>query len=278
MKPIRFLRSIIVKSPIKRLIALLRRSGFDIQILLPPASQHDTSRKYEFTRKGLQFKGDLAHHGNHHMYYDLPYFNFNILEPYFIDNSNILDIGANLGYFSALMNIKTKGNTFHLFEPFPSTFNELEEFVSRNDLKNFSLYNQCISNKKEVLYMSSINYNSGQNRVKSTKSDGIAVNANTVDNIVKSEKIKNISFIKIDVEGFELAVLQGAKETIELFKPFLFMELSSSNLKEQNVQPHQILEEIKKLGYKHILDINTEKEIQVASCDEIETDIFCIQE
>ena len=45
-------------------------------------------------------------------------------------------------------------------------------------------------------------------------------------------EIENVGFIKIDVEGFELQVIEGARETIERDKPVLVIEIEEAHTKK----------------------------------------------
>ncbi len=63
--------------------------------------------------------------------------------------------------------------------------------------------------------------------------------------------IKSLDFFKIDVEGFEIDVLQGAKETIEKFKPVMFIEVNEHTLKAKGYTKNDLLQTIHDLGYKY---------------------------
>ena len=47
---------------------------------------------------------------------------------------------------------------------------------------------------------------------------------------------EKIDFIKVDIEGFEMNFLQGAKETIKKFKPRLFFEIDEKSGKTVNTK------------------------------------------
>ena len=48
-----------------------------------------------------------------------------------------------------------------------------------------------------------------------------------MDDFIRSNDIKHVDFIKIDVEGHEYSVLMGSLETIKQFKPIIFCEITS---------------------------------------------------
>jgi hypothetical protein len=69
-----------------------------------------------------------------------------------------------------------------------------------------------------------ITFDDAFNDYKST--NRIVCNVDTLDNFIKSNSITRIDFVKIDVEGHELQVLMGAKESIGQFRPIMFVEIA----------------------------------------------------
>lgn len=59
-----------------------------------------------------------------------------------------------------------------------------------------------------------------------------------------------VNFIKIDVEGMELKVLQGARKTIQAHRPIMWIEINIHALKRQDVVPAQIFEWLHGMGYE----------------------------
>ena len=60
-----------------------------------------------------------------------------------------------------------------------------------------------------------------------------------------------LDFLKIDTEGFEIDVLQGAKQTIEKFKPVMFIEVNEHTLKAKGYTKNDLLQTIHDLGYTY---------------------------
>jgi hypothetical protein len=52
----------------------------------------------------------------------------------------------------------------------------------------------------------------------------------TLDAFVQQERLSRLDFMKIDVEGAEVGLLQGAEETIDRFRPVLMIEINPSTL------------------------------------------------
>jgi hypothetical protein len=73
----------------------------------------------------------------------------------------------------------------------------------------------------------------------------------TVDTFVRSHNLRKISFIKIDVQGYELAVCEGMKETLEQFpEACICLEHSPESLIELGFEPGKIIDFFRTRGYR----------------------------
>ena len=82
-----------------------------------------------------------------------------------------------------------------------------------------------------------------------------------LDDFVKDKGIsKKIHYLKIDVEGHELSVLQGALKTISVNKPFIEMEINSVTMTISETNVEEIFQLLKKLGYKAFYKSSFSKE------------------
>jgi FkbM family methyltransferase len=166
-----------------------------------------------------------------------------------IDEKVAIDVGANIGnhtlyfanYFNKVIAIEPQANNFELLK--------INKLLSLN--KNIELLNIGISDIKDTMQiiMPDIS-NSGSTKLieKNIKSKiSELVKVDTLDNIIKEN---NIALIKIDVEGMELKVLNGAKEVIEKNQPFILFEHEKSNfINEQS----DLLVILKKLKYNNFI-------------------------
>ena len=71
----------------------------------------------------------------------------------------------------------------------------------------------------------------------------------TVDTIVEREGLDRIDLIKLDVDGFEVAVLRGAKKTLARLKPRFVMELQEYTLRERGYSLEELVSIFRDLGY-----------------------------
>lgn len=157
--------------------------------------------------------------------------------PFLVDqNKAAIDIGANKGiYTQALSELVSE---VHSFEPNPKIYNILNAGSATNTtthpvaLSNVSHSTELLIpyNQKRKTYS---NQGASLSRVKvSGAHKTIQVATRTLD----SYEYEDIGFIKIDVEGHELAVLEGAKNTLSKNRPTLMIELEERhtglNIKE----------------------------------------------
>jgi len=122
-------------------------------------------------------------------------------------NMNIIDIGANLGYYVLLEGLLTKGNIYAI-EPNPNTFKYLKRNIEFNKLKNVELFNIGIGERKEVIpFYISKKWN--WSRFVDKGEDIIETKQIEVNNLNNLFLGKGIDVVRMDVEGFELNILKG---------------------------------------------------------------------
>jgi FkbM family methyltransferase len=153
-----------------------------------------------------------------------------------------LDIGANMGCISQML--EYHGMTVVAFEPQPELIKVLEKNF-KGSIKNFALGSE---EKTEVMpkYDYSSNGSFGEASLGTKSALGsITVDVKKLDNFFFGK----IGFMKIDVEGYELEVLKGARETILKYKPLMYIE---DDRAEKSPALHAYLSE---LGYICELDV-----------------------
>jgi FkbM family methyltransferase len=142
-----------------------------------------------------------------------------------------IDVGANLGYYTiSLANWVGPSGLVVAFEPFPGNFAILEKNVHLNQLQNVTLEPSALSNCNGSLQLF---YGLKEEQSSATPSVGgyaiegdqgsIQVPTCRLDDYITALG-KPPSFIKIDVEGEELAVLEGARRTLATARPILLVE------------------------------------------------------
>tara|TARA_Y100000768_G_scaffold361655_1_gene319845 strand:- start:198 stop:758 length:561 start_codon:yes stop_codon:yes gene_type:complete len=148
----------------------------------------------------------------------------------------------------------------HSFEPNPVIFEELNKYLP-NIIKNVNLYNYALSNTngKKILRIPLRNKNISKSNYEEYYKMGLAtiheknifekfdkfeINCKKLDEFYFKNKI---SFIKIDVEGHEIQVIDGAKNLIKKFKPNLMIEIEEKHSKNNVIES---ISYICSLGYQ----------------------------
>jgi FkbM family methyltransferase len=124
-----------------------------------------------------------------------------------------VDVGANIGTLSLCASI-TVTNTGKVIaiEPHPKTFGYLKDNIALNGFTNLQAFNYAVGKEDGVLLFSSIN-SDDQNKVMISGEDAIKVAVKKLDSLLQNET--HITLLKIDVEGFEKFVIEGAIEVLK---------------------------------------------------------------
>lgn len=181
--------------------------------------------------------------------------------------SKVLDVGAHIGTHSLTM-AKCVGENGEVlaFEPQPKIFRELFLNMKLNKINNASCYWVAVGDENGTIETSNFaplneggtpliipNLSMNNWSYNPLGGTGIFVDLITIDSL----NLENVSLIKIDVEGMENAVLDGARETILRNKPIIIIEIMGGYIPE--TAPRKIVEQIEftklkvqNLGYKLI--------------------------
>ena len=203
-------------------------------------------------RNGIKYKLDISHVVDHFIYWGLTDAAHQSVQKELKNARVIFDVGANIGYTSLYYASMNSTAQIFSFEPHPDIFIRAQENIALNTFQNINLINLGLGEKKEELKLYEVNeHNPGMNRI-IREEKAIAfkkINVDTLDQFVTEKNITHLDFIKIDVEGFEYAVINGGKEAIQKHKPLLFIELDDNNLKENNSSALALVSLLCSLGY-----------------------------
>lgn len=133
-----------------------------------------------------------------------------------------LDVGANVGVYT--LRLARKGIPVHAFEPSPHIFKMLSK--NTKGIPNVTAYPYALSNKNGAVefYLGITDYIPNQfftTYKPYSECSCVKVQTKTVDSL----KIKNVGLVKVDVEGHESQVLEGAFQTLKAQKPIVVVEV-----------------------------------------------------
>lgn len=143
------------------------------------------------------------------------------------------DVGAHAGFFTLLgARLVTKSGRVHAFEPIPENYLRLKAALKLNGIPNVTLHEVAISEQAGQLELSTRGSSLMWSAIRVTAAEGVAtVRTETLDAF--SDRLGFPDVVKVDVEGAEVSVFQGARRTLLVRKPILVVEfLSDERLKD----------------------------------------------
>ena len=184
-----------------------------------------------------------------------------IIPKLLVNCNRAIDIGANVGVWSYWLSKYAK--QVESFEPNPKIFNALKNIK----IKNVNSYNIALSNKTGsvdlLIPKGSKGFSNQGASLSSIKVQGehksISIEAKQLDEF----NFLDVDFIKIDVEGHEHEVIEGARETIKKFKPTMVIEMEE---KHNQIPIEEQISSVEKMGYQCCVLIN-ETMIQIKEID-----------
>jgi FkbM family methyltransferase len=180
--------------------------------------------------------------------YMFEFLNKNLIET---NGKDVIDIGANNGSFAIdFAHLVGDNGKVHSYEPQRLVYYQLCGNVFMNGLNNVYCHNLAIGSSVDSVYIESPDYfekgavNFGNVKVGKTGELVIQTPLDAFEN-----EYKDVVFIKIDVQGYELNVIKGAENVIAKHRPYLFVEFEEDLLLEAGTSEKELQDKIESLGY-----------------------------
>lgn len=180
-------------------------------------------------------------------------------------DSIVLDIGANIGLYSLIAAQKVKGeNHIYAFEPAPKAYQNLLKNISLNKAFHITAHNCCIADFEGEITLN-ICVDDAYNSIGTSPILQIQEQVNTpvitIDAFVEKYSLPKVDIIKIDTEGAEMLVFEGARKTLENFSPIIFFEINQKVLQGFDYSSKDLLIFLETYGYQ-IFDINKNNQLK----------------
>ena len=169
-----------------------------------------------------------------------------LLELLIREDEAFFDVGANWGMESlhAAVLANWRG-PIHAFEPVQGTFDDLQSLISQAGLEGrITAHNLALSHTSGTNPMAVSEFNSGSSKlIYAPTPVSQSVQTMRLDDLT----LPDPTFIKLDVEGHEAQVCQGARETIARVRPFIIFETWSTETNYMDSE--SIFRSLGELGY-----------------------------
>jgi len=176
--------------------------------------------------------------------------------------TNFFDIGANFGFYSYYLLSHVPSLAVHAFEPGERYPAQMQETKQRNQLDRFHIHRMGLSDQRGVLELLVDPINSGNssfaaghpNRLPGSQPIPQKVPIMTFDDWIEEQSIEKPGapswVAKVDVEGFELKVLKGMRNSLEqgLFKA-IAVEVFARTLALAGARPADIFQYMESVDY-----------------------------
>lgn len=170
---------------------------------------------------------------------------------------DVIDVGANIGFFSVLAGRKLGKGRVLAAEPTGAAFARLTHNVAANQVADkVILFNGLVAEAEAVHDINIVpgreEYASRGDVVHAAVADQETVTeriaARTLDSLVTEHGLSP-ALIKVDVEGAEFSVFQGAEATLRQYRPVVLSEFSAPLLEANGTSADQILALFERCGY-----------------------------
>ena len=233
-------------------------NGLLTRLLRPDCIDYRGTSIRRVTRDGITFDLDLSDYVQWTICFGIEHDEKSILFDLAKPGQVVLDVGTNVG--EVLLNfakrVGPQGRVIG-FEPNPDTMAKCRHNLSLNCFDNVALHEVALGDVADKAFLGHPSKtNAGADRIGSS---GIPVDVRTLDGLTAN--FSRLDLIKIDVEGFDLKVLRGGSQTLERFRPTLFVELNDSNLREQRDSPAALVRWLESQRYA-VRDAVTQKPVK----------------
>lgn len=145
----------------------------------------------------------------------------------------VVDAGANIGLISIFCALRAGQSGMVLsFEPHPETYPILQKNIAINGISQIKAYKKALGSASGTAKIySNLQINRGAASLVEFREDSPSfdIEVDSLDEVLKQQKISHVDLIKIDVEGFEMEVLKGAEGILSRENgPILVVECSNT--------------------------------------------------
>ncbi|WP_259130344.1 FkbM family methyltransferase [Salinibacter ruber] len=183
----------------------------------------------------------------------------------------ILDVGANLGVVSLILGQRFPDRSIHAFEPNPSTVHALRKNLEYNAVDNVFVQDAAVGEESGTVTFDA----DPENRATARRASQEAEHARTtpcvtLDEYVEDNGIEEVALLKVDVEGYEKEVFEGAEGLLcnQRIK-MVYFEVCPALAHRAGTKPEEPAFMLEEWGYR-LHRIGSGGELREADLDEIQ--------
>lgn len=171
----------------------------------------------------------------------------------------VVDVGANVGYFSLFMLSNNQRTKIFAFEPMPMNYTLLEKYCNENSSYDFTPVNKAVSQQNGTIVLS---YDATDSYTTSAgvfngdrESDRLEVATTTLTSIMGNYKLDKIDFLKLDCEGSEYPIIYNAPSAV--LEKISALAIETHPGKSERENKNSLVSHLRQHGFK----IQTKRDI-----------------
>lgn len=170
-------------------------------------------------------------------------------------DTTLIDIGANIGYYTLIATNLIKKGKIYSFEPVDSNYELLIKNIALNNSKNVKTFQKAVSNKKGKMkiYVDEKNLGNHSLSKKNVPNEmGFKeIETITLDSFLNDSNntISNTIVIKIDTQGAEGLIIEGAQDLLLKDNIKILMEFWPNGLRNMGTDPLELLNKLQEYGF-----------------------------
>jgi FkbM family methyltransferase len=243
------------------MISVLRKAGRRLPGFFPLVAERvhprlNVARHVVLEQDGFAIRLDLSEYIQRRIFYGChePYearFVARFLRP----GDSFFDIGAHVGYFTLIAAREVgSGGAVHAFEPHPANFAALKENTALNAFRHVTLNQAAVSDTSGTAQIGVVDptllgRSTGDFTI-GGEHGSVQVECVSLDDYAGRLDARPIRLLKIDVEGLEPAVLEGARRILSATPPdAILFEYNQAMLEAKGFAPPAVFAHLERAGY-----------------------------
>ncbi|GAB4546546.1 MAG: FkbM family methyltransferase [Pleurocapsa sp.] len=179
----------------------------------------------------------------------------NIFAQYLHPGDVFYDIGSNVGFFSIIAaQLVGEGGKVYAFEPGQENANSIRHNAQLNKFKQIEVIEKAVSHSSGSGQLLLAKYSGGHALATADAPPDLAgevtVDLVSIDDLIAQNKIAPPNFVKVDVEGAELDVLKGMKQTIKTHQPTIIYEIDDGDRTAYDRKYQELANFLESLNYR----------------------------
>jgi FkbM family methyltransferase len=169
------------------------------------------------------------------------------------------DIGANIGYYSLVL--ARLAREIHAFEPVPLIHHLLATNLLLNGISNVIANHSAvgeITGETSFHIAADSAYSGFRDTNLVSPAETICIPVTRLDDYCTTRRVSRVDFLKIDVEGAESLVLDGARKVLKSRPRFMMIELADCVQEKYGSTVNEIVQSLACYGYKPFIPVNGE--------------------